>query len=359
MNSTTVQSLLLLALTTSLCFADATVPVADIKNSRDSELVGRLDGSYIISYSQSDFDEGTFPLSELKPVKGKKDSKNNYVYAPDQAKTVEGKRTRIVYLTREGASTLEVVRTYQKELQDQEVVELYQCKDAECGGNSTRSSGGGGGKQSLGMFLWPSSKIKDGNFSNGSCAQTMSISDQRYSLLYLPDSSAYVSVLAYQLTGGSFCGAIRGRTVAILDIVQVEEMESTMVTVESKEMASEISGTGKIALYGIHFDSDKADLKSSSKDTLDQINILLTDNPDLKLLIVGHTDGIGSYEFNLDLSQRRAEAVVRALSNDYGINDQRLFAVGVSFASPVASNKSEEGRAENRRVELVGLETSQ
>ena len=359
MNKTILQTLLLLALTTSHCFADATIPAADIKNSHDSELVGRLEGSYIVSYSDKDFDEGVFPASELKPVKGKRDTHNNRLYAPEKTKTVEGKRTRIVYLNREGASPLEVIRTYQKELKEQKVIELYQCKLAECGGSSTRGSGGGGGIMSLSMFLWPSDNIKDGNFSNGSCAQTMSISDQRYSLLELPDSGTYISVLAYQLGGGTFCNAIAGRTVAIVDIVQVEEMESTMVTVDSEEMASKISDTGKIALYGIHFDSDKAELKSSSKDTLDQINVLLKDDPDLKLLIVGHTDSIGSYEFNLDLSQRRATAVVRALSSDYGVNSQRLFAVGVSFASPVASNKSEEGRAENRRVELVGLENSQ
>lgn len=359
MNKTIFQTLLLLALTASQCLADATIPSADIKNSHDSELVGRLEGSYIVSYSDKDFDEGVFAVSELKPVEGKKDTRNNQLYAPEKTKKIEGKRTRIVYLNREGASPLEVIRTYQKELKEQKVIELYQCKLEECGGSSTRSSSGGGGNMSLSMFLWPADNIKDDNFSNGSCAQMMSISDQRYSLLELPDSGAYISVLAYQLGGGTFCNAIAGRTVAIVDIVQVGEMESTMVTVNSEEMASKISDTGKIALYGIYFDSDKADLKHSSKDTLDQIDILLTDDPDLKLLIVGHTDSIGSYEFNLDLSQRRAEAVVMALSNDYDINSQRLFAVGVSFASPVASNKSEAGRAENRRVELVGLENSQ
>jgi outer membrane protein OmpA-like peptidoglycan-associated protein len=73
----------------------------------------------------------------------------------------------------------------------------------------------------------------------------------------------------------------------------------------------------------------------------------------LKLLVVGHTDNVGSYGFNMDLSQRRAAAVVAALAGRFGIARDRLSPVGVSYASPVASNRAEEGRAKNRRVELV------
>ncbi|MDH3947385.1 MAG: DUF4892 domain-containing protein [Gammaproteobacteria bacterium] len=347
--------LIFLVLAASQCMADATIPDADIKNSHDSELVGRLEGAFIVSFSEKDFDEAVFPLSELKWVKGKKDTRNNHFYKPDQAKTLEGKRTRIVYLNREGATPLEVIRTYEKDLEDEQAIELYSCKRDECGGSSTSNSGGGGGSMSLAIYLWPGENIKDGNFTNGSCAQKVSISDQRYVLLKLPESGIYVSVLSYQLGNGTYCGAIAGRTITVLDIVQVEQMKSTIVTVNSEEMASEISDTGRIALYGIQFDSDKADLKPGSKDTLDQISNLLTEDPELKLLIVGHTDSVGSYEFNLDLSQRRAASVVQSLSSDYGISNQRLFPVGVSFASPVASNKNEEGRAENRRVELVSF----
>ena len=343
------------AITASQCMADATIPKADIKGSHDSELVGRLEGAFIVSFSEKDFDEGTFPLSELKRVKGKRNKHNTRIFKPDQEKTLEGKRTRIVYLSREGVSPLEVIRTYEKDLEDEEAIELYSCKRDECGGSSTRGSGGGGGEMSLSMYIWPQDNIKDSNFSNGYCAQNMSISDQRYVLLELPKSGVYVSVLSYELTRGTFCGAIAGRNVAILDIVQTKPMESTIVTVNSEKMASEISDTGKIALYGIQFDSGKAQVKPVSKDTLNQISALLTKSPELKLLIVGHTDTDGSYEFNLDLSKRRAAAVVQSLTRDYCIINQLFFPVGVSFASPIASNKNEKGRAENRRVELVSF----
>ena len=78
-----------------------------------------------------------------------------------------------------------------------------------------------------------------------------------------------------------------------------------------------------------------------------------SDLASLRLLIVGHTDTQGSYDYNADLSRRRAESAVTSLVKDYGIARERLFPVGVSFASPIASNQTEEGRAKNRRVELV------
>jgi outer membrane protein OmpA-like peptidoglycan-associated protein len=86
---------------------------------------------------------------------------------------------------------------------------------------------------------------------------------------------------------------------------------------------------------------------------LEQIAKLLKETPALKLLVVGHTDNIGSFSFNMDLSQRRAAAVVSALATRYAVRRDRLTPVGVSFVSPVASNQAEAGRAANRRVELV------
>jgi OOP family OmpA-OmpF porin len=87
--------------------------------------------------------------------------------------------------------------------------------------------------------------------------------------------------------------------------------------------------------------------------TLEEIAKLLKGDPALRLLVVGHTDNVGTFEFNMDLSQRRSASVVQTLTSKFGIDAKRLTAVGVSFASPVASNKSEEGRAKNRRVQLV------
>lgn len=85
----------------------------------------------------------------------------------------------------------------------------------------------------------------------------------------------------------------------------------------------------------------------------EQISALLKQQPAMKLLVVGHTDNVGSFGFNMDLSRRRAAAVVDALGTRFGVGKERLTPVGVSFASPVAPNSREDGRARNRRVELV------
>ena len=126
-----------------------------------------------------------------------------------------------------------------------------------------------------------------------------------------------------------------------------------MVTVKAEEMAQAINTNGRVALYGLYFDTAKADVKPESKDTLDQIAKLLTSSPTLKLLVVGHTDNVGEFGANMDLSKRRADAVIASLVGQYKIDRKRLTPVGVSFASPVAPNTSEDGKAKNRRVELV------
>ncbi|RPI09882.1 MAG: OmpA family protein, partial [Actinobacteria bacterium] len=108
-----------------------------------------------------------------------------------------------------------------------------------------------------------------------------------------------------------------------------------------------------VAVYGINFDTNKAAVKPESKAALDEIAKLLKSDAALKLKVVGHTDMVGSVEANMTLSQARAEAVVQALVGQYGIAAARLKGYGVGSLAPVATNDTDEGRAKNRRVELV------
>jgi OOP family OmpA-OmpF porin len=118
-------------------------------------------------------------------------------------------------------------------------------------------------------------------------------------------------------------------------------------------MKQAIHDSGKVAVYGLYFDTDKDAVKSESQPTLAEIAKLLTSEPTLHLHIVGHTDNQGKSDYNLDLSRRRAASVVAELTSKYGIAATRLDAFGCGMYSPVASNEAEEGRARNRRVELV------
>jgi outer membrane protein OmpA-like peptidoglycan-associated protein len=120
-------------------------------------------------------------------------------------------------------------------------------------------------------------------------------------------------------------------------------------------MNSSIASTGQVTIYGITFDFDKADIRPESKAQLDEIAKVLTANAGLKLKVIGYTDNKGSADHNLKLSQHRADAIVAMLVKDYGIAVDRLSAIGAGSNAPVASNDTEEGRAKNRRVELLKL----
>ncbi|KPJ72808.1 hypothetical protein AMJ52_05065 [candidate division TA06 bacterium DG_78] len=137
-----------------------------------------------------------------------------------------------------------------------------------------------------------------------------------------------------------------------LNIIEEKKMVQE-ITADAKSMAQDISTTGRVAVYGIYFDFNKADVKAESEPVLKEIANLLKKNPKLNLYIVGHTDNIGSLTANMDLSQRRAEAVLQVLVSKHGVDAKRLKSQGVGPLCPVAPNTTEEGRAKNRRVELV------
>ncbi|HXY40029.1 MAG TPA: OmpA family protein [Vicinamibacteria bacterium] len=125
------------------------------------------------------------------------------------------------------------------------------------------------------------------------------------------------------------------------------------VTADATALGSDIKSTGHVAVYGITFDTNKAEVKPKSKPTLDQIAALLKQDPALKLKVVGHTDMTGLFDANLKLSQARAESVVQVLVAQHGVAASRLRGYGVGPLAPVARNDTDEGRAKNRRVELV------
>jgi len=138
------------------------------------------------------------------------------------------------------------------------------------------------------------------------------------------------------------------------DLVIVEQEAMVQEIVATAEAwKGDLASAGHVAIYGINFDTDKAVIKPESEPVLAEMAKLLKDNPGLNVFIVGHTDSTGSYEHNLKLSQERAAAVVSALVSPHGIAASRLTAVGVGPVAPVATNDSEDGRAMNRRVELV------
>lgn len=124
------------------------------------------------------------------------------------------------------------------------------------------------------------------------------------------------------------------------------------VTADAKQMGDDIDKSGHVAVYGIQFDTGKAAILPASEPVLQEVQKLLESRPDLKIRIEGHTDNVGQRPANQALSQRRAQAVMGWLIAN-GIDAARLSAQGFADTKPVADNSTEEGRAKNRRVELV------
>jgi len=139
-----------------------------------------------------------------------------------------------------------------------------------------------------------------------------------------------------------------------LTIVEREQM-TQKVMVDPDALFGDIATTGHAVIYGIYFDLDSANIKPESEPNLKGIADMLKTNTSLKLYVVGHTDMTGGFDYNVGLSLKRAEAVVKVLVGEYGIAADRLIAKGAGPLCPVGSNKDENGRKLNRRVELVEM----
>jgi OOP family OmpA-OmpF porin len=133
--------------------------------------------------------------------------------------------------------------------------------------------------------------------------------------------------------------------------ITVVEKEAMKQVVTANDMLQALKTEGHIALY-INFDTGKSTIKPESKPIVDQIVQMLKSSPDLKLNVEGHTDNVGNPKSNKTLSEERAKSVIAEIIKQ-GVDAKRLSPVGFGQDKPIADNKTEEGKAKNRRVELV------
>jgi len=300
----------------------------DVKGSRDHPLIGRFAGSEIIGYDKKNYDEFTFALGKAYEAASGK-------YELKKKQRVEGKLTRILYLTPAGKSTLQVYRNFEKILKGKGFTPLFACKgNDECGWGSWFM-----GAQTLGG-------LREYAYQMGE--------DYRYMAARLVRSKGdvYVSMLVYKYDSSVVRGW-EGHTMAEINVAEIEPMQEEMVRVKAEDLAKSIREAGHAAVHQIYFDTDSATLKPESDPALKEIGSLLKGDAKLKLYVVGHTDNTGTLAHNMTLSMQRAKAVVDALVSRYGAKPESLEAHGVGSLAPVESNTTEQGRAKNRRVELV------
>lgn len=303
----------------------------DLPGSKDPVGIKRYEGSEIIRYENIAFDSYIVPLGKMT-----KFDFGTKVAEFEKSETIEGEVTRVSYRVPDPTrSSLEILRNYE---------------------NSFKADGWeiswvASGKAQFGnpfSHLYESLKDND---------QLFTYSDSQAHFLVAKKSdqgltaTLFVTKYDYGLTRGIKIN--KGDPILHLDVIQTKSMDSKMVVVTSSEMAKSIEQNGRVSLYGIFFDTNKSDIKPESSETLNEIAKLMKENPNLKLLVVGHTDSIGDFEMNRQLSDRRALSVISVLSDKFGIEKSRLHPFGASYSSPLASNATEDGRAKNRRVELV------
>lgn len=293
----------------------------DIPGSKDHPLLPRYEDSSIRAYKTEAFVEYDLVAGKTVPQPNASPSR----VASEKPIRLEGKLTHILYRAPLGRSPLEVFRNYEKALQSAGFETLFSCDRDNCG---TRFN----------SYMNPGARYNGLIYGN----------QQRFisAKLSRPEGDVYVALYVTSFDPEK-------RAFALLEVVEVKGLEQRLVVIGEGEIEQSLTRDGKIAIYGILFDFDKAEIKPESTPQLDQLAAVLKKNPKLGVLVVGHTDGKGAFEYNLSLSQRRAQAVVTALVSRYGIQASRLIPAGAGMAAPVASNRSEAGRAKNRRVEIV------
>ena len=290
----------------------------DVRDAVEPPILGRYEGSVIREQTIQAFDRVT--MNTRLGAQGK-----------FEGITVEGRHALTILRGPRGRSALEIFTNYANALNTAGFKTAFRCSREQC---------------PRGMFLEglgpdPNGGLRRPLVLNGDG----SIEDAHYMVAtrIVPAGTEYVRIVAM---GPKL-------PVAVLEVVQPSVMETRVKVVESATMKSEIAQRGKVALYAMFFDFDRAELKPESKPQLEELAKYLRSEPAVKVFVVGHTDGSGKLEYNNDLSRRRAAAIAGALVSEYQIAAARLSAQGVGPLAPVATNDSEEGRTLNRRVEVV------
>ncbi len=319
----------------------------DAPKAADHALTGRYDGSRLLGQTVKAFDELALPSGAAQGPTYSNDKKFSATVS------AQGKVTRSLYVSPAGRSSLEVFTNYREALAAKGFEPVFECARDACGESFN-----------VLKYNWqnkaahPSDEAYEQVRNLLIQAMFDSVLDPRYALMRkaAPEGDTLVAVYAALNRGGSmgsFSDLLRERVGVLVEVVEPRTMDRRMVTISAAEIGGKLAAEGRAVFYNILFDFDKADLKPESDPQLEQMADYLRQNPQAKVFVIGHTDGKGGLDYNTKLSGRRAEAVAKALSTRYRIDARRLVPRGLGPLAPVATNRTEEGQAKNRRVELV------
>jgi OOP family OmpA-OmpF porin len=319
----------------------------DLPGASDSPLTGRYAGSFILARTQKAFDEIKLPSGPSEGASYSNDKKFSAMV------TAQGTVTRSIYIAPVGRSSLEVTANFADALAAKGFEPVFRCSGEACGESFV-----------VLKYRWdkPETKVLGNNYEQLRQLLVDAVFDElvdvRYSLFKktAAEGDTYVAVYGGVHRGGSFgdySAALADRPGVLLEIVEPRKMDKRMEMVSAEEIGGDLAKQGKAIFYGIQFAFDKADIKPESESQLAEMAKFMKANSQLRAFIIGHTDNKGTLDYNLGLSNKRADSVVKALVTRYGVDGKRMSARGLGPLSPVATNRSEDGQAKNRRVELV------
>ena len=291
----------------------------DIEGGKDHPLISRFNGSVMEFYEHKNYDLYTIVLDFNEDGEASK------------VVDVEGEITRIQYSSSEDHSVLEIFRNYEIALKNANFSISFSCSD----------------KTSAASWeFWYYIYYGEINKLNTDWITPDSRMGYRYIVANGKINDKNIYVILFISSDDDYDWIL-----TTMDVIEEKPMETGLVTAAIIEKGLKISG--HTILEGVYFDSGKSTLKIESDAALKNIAEYVNSSQDKKFFIVGHTDNTGNFASNMTLSEERAKAVMNELINKYGVNADQLQAYGVSYLSPVSSNSSDEGKARNRRVEIV------
>ncbi len=330
----------------SLLLAPAAVQAGDVAGSRDPAFLKRFEGSEIVYSRTRSFDD--YALVVPDPAKP----------GATKSEPHEGAVTRLFYRVPAGHTALELLRNYEQAVRDSGLAIAYELTPCAIQSSRTFPDRLYNAMQDPAVTADPF-VTRTGSFVFASsvgayCALTArgKADGQDVGLTVAIVEEADPDRQNRQLTMPTPILFAPGETLVMVDIVSAKSLQTHMVVVKAADMADALATKGVVDLYGIYFDTDKADIKPESAATLDEVASLLRIDRALKLEVSGHTDNTGAGDHNMKLSLDRAQAVVAALVGRYHIDPKRLVARGYGDTKPVAPNDNDADKAKNRRVEL-------
>ncbi|MEX2518341.1 MAG: OmpA family protein [Paracoccaceae bacterium] len=283
---------------------------------------GALEGAELSHFLIRNFDDYALPIGRYS-----RDEKPSTL--------VEGAIREFVYWLDREVSTLEAIRNYEHRFAELGYQTVFACAGDECGGFDFR----------FGSYLVEPPVMR------------FDLADFRYLGVKTPDGERHASVIASRQGGRLYVQiiAVEGGAAPerMTEIGPAPPPLAKPGVARLFALARQLTEEGNAPLDGIAFEAGSAKLTIDSGEALEQVAALLRGRPDLGFLVVGHTDNQGGLEPNLALSKARAESVAARIASADGVSANQLEPHGVAFLSPRASNATEEGRAQNRRVELV------